>query len=266
MGTATFSSNPNYYIDVDAWLVSQNVAGNYSTIYWRVIVTKTYGYGFQASKGMGNSGWAAGGYVGTLWSDSDLAYNFANGQMTGSWTIADGQFNIQHRDDGNAEYYVNGGLTLYALGSASAGTGWRSLPRIARSSAPPAPRPGGFYSVTQTQIGYWFQSQGDGGSPILEWQTGYGQDPYNPWWYSSNNGSSILTGLKPANLYYFWSRGRNANGWGPWSSRMEQRTLAGARVKYGGAWRDAIPYVKVNGVWRAAEPYIKSGGNWRKSG
>ena len=264
MGTATFSGNSNYYIDVDAALVSQNQAGNYSTIYWRVNVVKTYGYGFQATTNTGNSGWANSS-VGGLWNDGNMAYNFANGQMTGTWTIAEGTFNVQHDASGNASYWVNGGLTLYNLGSASAGTGTRALPRIQTSTTPPAPTGLGIDTLTQTSMHYWFGGNGDGGAPILEWQVGW--DPvgnYATAFMNGGNGGVTITGLSPAQTYFVWSRGRNANGWGPWSNRLSARTVAGARIKSGGAWHEAIPYVKVNGVWRLAQPYAKSGGTWKK--
>jgi hypothetical protein len=263
MGIATFSANANYYIDVDAALVSQNQAGNYSTIYWRVDVVKTYGYGFQATTNTGNSGWANSS-VGSLWGDNNLAYNFANGQMSGRWTIASGTFNVAHRSDGNAEYWVSGGLTLVNLGTASAGTGTRSLPRIQTSTVPPAPTGLGVDSATQTSLHYWFVNNGDGGAPILEWQIGW--DPVGNYATSfmDSGGSSVITGLLPGQTYYIWSRGRNANGWGPWSNRLSARTIAGARINSGGTWHEAIPYVNVNGVWKLAQPYVNSGGTWKK--
>lgn len=264
MGTATFSANGNYYIDVDAQLVSQNLAGNYSTIYWRVDVVKTYGYGFWGSTGIGNKG-SADSSAGGLWYAGDLSYDFRNGSMTGRWTMASGTFNVAHRADGNAEYYVNGSLTLAQLGSASSGTGWRSLPRLA--NVPDSPVPAGFGAIDQTSIQYYFSGRGNGGSAILEWQALY-QDatengPQIPYW---SNGGTPIGGLKPGHRYNFWSRGRNAVGWGPWSSISSAKTIAGARVKVNGQWREAVPYVKVNGVWRLARPLVKVNGTWKKTG
>jgi len=268
MGTATFSGNGNYYIDVDANLVSQNFGGNFSTIYWRVDVVKTSGSGYWASTGIGNKGWADSNLGGNpdLWNAGDLAYDFRNGQNTGRWTLASGQFNVPHRSDGTAEYFVNGGLTLASLGSASAGTGTRSLPRLA--NVPDAPVPVGFGEITQNSIVYLFSGRGDGGSPIREWQALW-QDatingPQNA--YSSNGATILGPGLTPGHTYNFWSRGRNDVGWGPWSAVSTAKTIAGARVKVNGVWRDAVPYVKVNGVWRLAQPLVKVNGTWKKTG
>lgn len=269
MGTATFSNNGNYYIDVDAALVSQNRGGNFSTIYWRVDVVKTYGSGFWASTGIGNKGWADSSQGGDrdLWNAGDLAYDFRNGSNTGRWTLAQGQFNVQHRSDGNAEYFVNGGLTLASLGSATAGTGWRSLPRLA--NVPDAPTPLGIDNVTMTSMTYHFSGNYDGGSPIREWQVGWGADPNSAQWYETggpiNNGVATVA-VPPATTFYFWSRGRNDVGWGPWSNRISAQSRAGVRVKINGVWRTAVPYAKINGVWRMAEPLVKINGTWKKCG
>lgn len=269
MGTATFSGNGSYYIDVDAALVSQNKGGNFSTIYWRVQVVKTAGYGFWASTGVGNKGWADSSQGGDrdLWNAGDLSYDFRNGSTTGRWTMAEGQFNVPHRSDGNAEYYVNGGLTLANLGSASAGTGWRSLPRIVNSTVPNAPVGTGFGTIDQTSIQYKFTGNGDGGTPVREWQAMYNDATINgPQITYGSDGATPVGGLKPGHTYNFWSRGRNDVGWGPWSGMSTTKTIAGARVKVNGTWRDAVPYVKVNGVWRLARPLVKVNGNWKKCG
>lgn len=268
MGTATFSTNGNYYIDVDAQVVSQNGPGNYSTIYWRIYVVKTYGTGYASSTNQGNSGWADSNVGGNpdLWSNGNMAYNFQNGSYTGTFLIAEGTFNIGHRSDGNQEYFVNGGLTLNSLGSASAGTGTRSLPRIQTATVPGAPVPLDFGTRTMTSIQYRFSGTTDGGSPIREWQALYQDATINgPQIAYSSWGSTDLGGLIPGHMYNFWSRGRNDIGWGPWSIAASVRTVAPAFVRVGGVWREAIPYVRVNGVWRAAQPYVRVNGVWKKS-
>jgi hypothetical protein len=134
------------------------------------------------------------------------------------------------------------------------------------ATKPPAPDPIGFYETTPTSIVYSFKSQGSGGSKILEWQIGYGTNASSIQHSLRSNGTSTVTGLKPATTYYFWSRGRNALGWGPWSVRMSRRTAAGARVRIGGVWKEAVPYVRVKGKWVVAEAWVRSGGKWHKAG
>jgi hypothetical protein len=259
---ATFSGNGNYQIDVDAALTGQS--GLSSNIYWRIIVVKGNTYGHSAWGNTGSSGWADGN-PGRLWTNNNMEYNFQNGRYGGEFLIAEGNFSVQHRADGNAEYYVNGGLTLANLGSASTGTGWRSLPRIQTATVPDAPTPLGVDQNEMTSLRYRFSGNGNGGAPILEWQALYqeGGGPQIPLGWQT--GTLVLPNLKPATNYNFWSRGRNSVGWGPWSAISSGRTLAGSRVKHGGSWREAVPYVKQNGAWKLAQPYSKVNGIWRKS-
>lgn len=265
MATALFNANSNYYIDVDAVVQSQNIAGNYSTIYWRVMVFHTGGTSYSSSAQAGNSGYADSNLAGDpdLWNGTNLSYNFINGQSTGSWIFAQGVFNVPHRSDGTAEYFVNGGLTLVNLGTAAIGTGVRSLPSLGR--VPDAPTPIGLDNITQTSMRYRFSGNYDGGSPIREWQVGYGLDPNGSQFTVGSNGTTGIGGLAPGKTWYFWSRGRNDLGWGAWSARSSARTTAGARIKSNGVWKEAIPYVKVNGVWKITQPYVKKAGVWKQS-
>lgn len=264
MGQAVFSGNGNYRIDVDAALVSQS--GLTSTIYWRVLVIKTNTTGHRAWGNTGSTGYADAN-VGRIWTNNSIEYNFQNGSMNGTFTMGEGTFNVGHDGAGNAAYYVSGGLNLAGLGSASAGTGWRELPRIQTATVPQAPTPVGFSDITQNTIRYHFSGNSDGGSPIREWQALW-QDatvngPQNA--YGSNGSTLLGPGLTPGHTYNFWSRGRNDIGWGPWSSMISARTIAGARIKHEGQWREAVPYVKHNGAWKLAQPYSKINGIWRKS-
>lgn len=265
MPTSVFSGNGNYSIDVDAVVTSQNIAGNYSTIYWRIYVNKGNTYGHAAWGNTGSWGNADSNVGGNpdLWNNGNMEYNFQNGQYGGSFLIVEGSFNITHRSDGTQEYYVTGNLNLVNLGFASATTGVRSLPRLARE--PDAPTPLWVSNITQTSMDYRFSGNYDGGSPIIEYQALY-QEGSGPqialgW---ENDGLVNMTGLKPATWYNFWSRGRNAIGWGPWSQIMSGRTLAGARVNQNGVWKEAIPYVRQSGSWKLAQPYSKINGVWRK--
>ena len=265
MARATFSGNSHYQIDVDAALVSQS--GNVSKIYWRILVIKTNYFGNSAWGNTGSHGWADSSKAGgnDLWSNGNMQFNFQNGSNNGTFTMAEGTFFVTHNADGTGTYTVNGGLTLNALGSASAGTGKRTLPRIGGSSVPAAPTSLGVDTIEQTSVRYRFSGNSSGGSPILEWQVGYGTNPSSVQYSISSNGTSVIGALAPATTYYFWARGRNAAGWGPWSARTTGRTIAGARVRSGGVWKEAIPYVKVNGVWKVARPHVRVAGTWKKS-
>lgn len=263
MATDVFSGNGNYRIDVDGQMISQSESTLTSRIYWRIIVHKTNSYGYSAWGNTGSSGWADGN-PGRLWTNNILSYNFQNGSLNGSFTIAEGYFNVKHNSDGTARYYVAGGLTLMNIGTASANTGWRSLPKIQTATVPSAPTSLGVDLNEMTSLRYRFSGNSNGGAPILEWQIQW-QEGSGALKYVSSSGTTIFTGLNPAASYNFWARGRNSVGWGPWSAKSTGKTIAGARIKSNGVWRDAIPYVKVNGIWKLAQPYVKQNGVWKKS-
>lgn len=233
---------------------------------------------------------------------------------------------------------------------------------INRQNVPPAPSYPQITNITGTSIHIVFNSQGDGGSPILEWRVGYGTSPSGPQYYWPSTGTSDITGLTPGTIWYFWAQGRNANGWGPltavnsattdsapglnspptvtnvgqtsvtiklnsggdggdpislyqfgwsttntptptsivsivpsggnpptqltnlppgttlyfrsrtrnsvgwsaWSNATVAKTIPGARVKHGGVWKDAVPYVKVAGVWKLSGSRVKQTGVWKE--
>jgi hypothetical protein len=98
---------------------------------------------------------------------------------------------------------------------------------INRITIPPQPTRVQFSDLTSTSVRAMFSGQGDGGSPVLEWQLVYGTNPYIASYefpnhlFASSNGNTVITGLLPRTKYYFWARGRNAVGWGYLSERTE---------------------------------------------
>jgi hypothetical protein len=113
---------------------------------------------------------------------------------------------------------------------------------------------------------YRFSGNSNGGSPILEWQIGYGTNPNSVQFTTPSSGTTVVGALSSNTTWYFWSRGRNAQGWGPWSNRLSAKTQAGgARVRVNGVWKNAIPYVKVKGVWKQAVPYVRVKGVWKQT-
>jgi len=63
-------------------------------------------------------------------------------------------------------------------------------------------------------------------------------------------------------LYYARSRGVNGVGAGPWSSVISIRTLSGAYVRRGNAWKPVEVLVYRNGKWVPAEVYVYRNGAW----
>ncbi len=234
---------------------------------------------------------------------------------------------------------------------------------INRAQVPPAPTPVSLTDITGTGMKAIFNSQGTGVGTFYRWELGYGTDPNNPTTIIESSGTSILTGLSHSTTYYFWARGvnsvgngpwstrtsaatdrvpsinspptvtnvgqttatlkinpgddggdvislyqfgwannpsdipttvisvipfgglppttvttlppgttlyfrsrtRNSIGWSPWSGPTVAKTIAGARVKVGLVWKDAVPYVKVAGVWKLASSWVKQTGIWKES-
>lgn len=161
------------------------------------------------------------------------------------------------------------GTTYYFWAQAHNALGWGPLSGRAQVTTwrePDAPKPVGISAVTQTSLKYQFNAGASaGGTGVLEWQIGYGTSSASPTTFLSSSGISTITGLQPATGYYVWSRGRNAVGWSPWSARLYAVTVAGAWVRVGTGWKQAIPYVKVNGVWKVARPWSRQAGVWKET-
>lgn len=187
----------------------------------------------------------------------------------GSQTVIDVQFTVGH--DANGDAYVNYSIGLGPTGTGTFGNGgnvsvgaW--LTHIQQSTVPPAPTAPVAFDFTQTSMTVQFHYQGDGNSPILGWELHWGHTPAGGQASAASSGTTYLSGLWTATPYYFWARGRNANGWGPFSGPSGPfYTYAGGQVKKGNNWHAAIPYVNVNGTWRLAKPWVKVAGVWKRA-
>jgi hypothetical protein len=167
---------------------------------------------------------------------------------------------------------LSSGVTYYFWARGRNALGWG--PYGPRSSAttlrvPDAPSPPVVSPASQTSLVADFSQStivNDGGSPVTLFETGYTTSPTgNP--TTSLTGSSPITfvNLQPATTYYVKLRAKNAIGWSPWSTATVSRTIAGARVKSGGVWKEAIPYVRVSGVWKLARPWLRDIGIWKET-
>ncbi|WP_144795688.1 fibronectin type III domain-containing protein [Microbacterium paludicola] len=236
---------------------SYNLAGNYSTWYYRAIY-----------KGNGWGSWSASSQS---WSLSGFAVASGNFTIpspgTGDIVLASGTFRKYHDSSG----YLNAGtLTLWittnhsTIGSGSASVGSGTPPRIPK--APAAPSPLGLDQILPTSMRYRFSANSNNGSSVVEYQaqlatnSAFSQNVQS--WSHPTSGTKVFEGLTPATKYYARSRARNAVGWSSWSSVISADTLAGGRVKSGG-WGDATPWEKVGGTWRRVRPFEKQSGTWR---
>lgn len=182
------------------------------------------------------------------------------------------------RDPNGLQYLVGSGGTS-RIGGLSPGDIWYFWTRgrnalgwsafSARSSAqlyrvPDAPNPVVLTNVRQTAVHAEFAGNGDGFTPVLEWQIGYGLSSSYPTNFVSQYNLDVGN-LDPGKTYFFWARGRNAIGWGPWSAVRYVTLVAGAYVTVGSSTKRAVPYVRVSGVWKVARPMIKDVGVWKES-
>lgn len=95
---------------------------------------------------------------------------------------------------------------------------------IQRTTVPGAPFIYYTFAVSSSQVYVEFTGTNDGGSPMQEWQIGYGSDPNYPQFYVGSGGGSTIGGFSPGQKVYFWARGRNLIGWSAWSNRTEATT------------------------------------------
>lgn len=161
------------------------------------------------------------------------------------------------------------GTTYYFWGRGQNAQGfgpWSVRSQVTTLKVPDAPSSPVLSAVTQTTLIATFTPNADGGSAILEYQTGWTPlvdgDPTNS---SSGNSPKTVTGLLPGIIYRFSARARNAIGWGPWSASTDVKMIAGARVKVGTLWKEAVPYVRSGGIWQVARPWIRVAGEWKQS-
>lgn len=131
---------------------------------------------------------------------------------------------------------------------------------------PHAPTPKTPFNLTQVSVQYKFTDPSDtGGAPIDQRQIGWGTDSNSVTNTMASVGDDVVTGLNPFTTYYLWSRVHTVSGWGPWSARTTIKTIAGALIKVGNVWKQAVPYVNVAGTWHVAQPYSRVWGVWTRS-
>ncbi len=192
------------------------------------------------------------GYTVNGVTDNTLEHNYnANSgwNFLGSWTVSVTQ-TVTFR--------------LFATGTVGLGGPTTFNQLISRATVPPAPNAPTFTNVGPTELYVNFTNNGDGGSAITSYDIGYGTtSSADSVLYTGAVSPQFISGLTPGTTYYFRVRANNSVGNGAWSTIVAQATVAGVRVKDGGTWKIAVPYVKVAGVWKLAVPYVKDSGVWK---
>lgn len=258
----TFSGRTDHRLNLYVYVAGQDAANNRSKLAWGLYAERIgpwYG-------SYNNSSFAYSVNVGGNITNGSASLGFSSNNW--QLQLRTGEHWFNHDGDG----YLRVGFSANMLnadqfGSAQTPTTLLDADRIT-PSAPPVRTPGaptvvGIDQIASTSLRYRFSGTTDGGSPIREWQIGYGTDPTTPQSFVSSSGTSTIQGLIPASDYYFWSRGRNDVGWGSYSARSSARTLSGGNVRAGGTARASKPFVKFAGAWRPARPFVRRDGTWR---
>lgn len=160
------------------------------------------------------------------------------------------------------------GTTYYFWARTHNSVGWSSWSGRASAKTikvPDAPDKPLLSSVTATTVDVSFTANGNGGAAITAYQIGVGITALGPSTTISASSPQVVTGLTPGTTYYFFARAQNSVGWSAWSAAASVKTVAGAYILVGMAWKLAIPYVRVSGLWKKAEPWVKSLGVWERT-
>lgn len=194
----------------------------------------------------------------------ELSYNSNGVSPDFSTTIitSDGTSVLSGLTPGTTYYFWARGVNTQGFG------GWSARTQATTQSVPNAPSTPVLSAVGATSMVVSWVSNGDGGSPITEFDLGYAfEGPDAPTSVvTSVHSPHTLINLAPGTQYWVWIRAQNVIGTGPYStSPASAKTIAGARIKVGTDWKVAIPYVKVAGVWKLATPWLKDAGEWKET-
>lgn len=143
-------------------------------------------------------------------------------------------------------------------------SGWSGRTWTDTWDVPDAPNAVALSDPSQTTVKAVFSGNGNGGTGITSWRIGYGTSSSSPQMYKDGYNETI-SGLDAGTTYYFWAQGQNSVGWSPLSPRRDIQTIAGARVKVGTVWKEAVPFVNDNGTWKLAQPWVRIGGQWKET-
>lgn len=187
----------------------------------------------------------------------------SNSSFSGASVIAAPSTGVVTRTDlaAGTLYYWRGRVQ-----NAQGASAWSTIRSATTHSAPDAPISQTPYGITHTGMTFNFDDPADiGGTAITarEYQSATNSSFTGvAVAVAPSNGIITRTDLVPGVTYYWRARVKNSAGTSAWSITREAPTLGGARIRIGGVWQLAIPYIRVSGVWKPAVPYVKVSGAW----
>lgn len=216
----------------------------------------------------------SGGYV-ELWLRAgsqtfnyDLPWAYTINGSSSGWK----QFRFEPGGDyqrlGRAKVSYSQTVTFKIGDSGTAGLGGPTTFSVSinRSKKPNAPYGLEVHDVTSTGMRVTFIDGANNGDSIDARQIGVSTSPTGSKKTIASDGNTNFGSLTPGTTYYIWARTHNSVGWSIWSTTARSATtLSVVRVRVGGVWETATPYVKVSGVWKLARPWSRVAGVWKEA-
>lgn len=160
----------------------------------------------------------------STWNNDQQYSFFANGSYSGilKFRLLRGG-NWQHVNSVWVGYDQD--VTFTIVGSGIGFPTYAFTQHIQRSTVPQPPTMTGFDPISSSAFRAHFYPNSNGGSPILEFQIGYGSSSSGPSSIETAPGSpKDIGGFYSGQRIYAWIRARNALGWSGWSNRGEATT------------------------------------------
>lgn len=245
MATAR-SGHATYHLDAN--LVAQSQAGNYSTIQIHLYAIADSGWSGFAS----GIGWSASGNSGT--------FSFNGG---GDIEIAVYNINVGHDSNG----YYSGTATAHVNDTGTETLGGPvdlaqaiSVPRIPKVPSAPGIS---IASVVARTVSITVTAPADnGGSSITKYTVQYSADGGSTWAGAQYGGSTVYTNLPPG-TYKFRAFATNAIGNGAIAMTGSTTLRSGGKVRQGGAWRTGLGKVRAGGSMHDPIVKVRAAGAWK---
>ena len=246
----------DYTLTLNVSQSSQDYGDNESVVAWSLVAAGSWGSygGYSTSYSVTINGTT---YAGTI-----PSFN-----PNPSQTIRSGTTPVKHNADGTKTISVSGSWDSRHpnIGKGTV-NGSLTLSRIPKP--PDAPGVPTLSNITPTGMrATWTGSPDSNGASITGQQLQYATDPaFANQVAAPIFGASIrsydVPGLTPSTDYYYRTRAKNSQGWGPWSAARKARTLSGYYVWNGSAWRPGAAFVWTGTAWAVAEIFVWDGNAW----